>query len=75
MEEDQVEGFSASPEVAARILAALGQMDEDADVSGFAFGDIMPRVEPGKVPLRPKDGGTIGGPAPEASWTAWNKSG
>lgn len=76
MEDEQVESFSASPEVAAKILAALGHAVEEDDVTGFAFGEIMPRVEPGKVPLRPKDGGTFGsGPTPEASWTAWNKVG
>jgi hypothetical protein len=76
MAEEDEASFRASPEVAAQIIEALKVAGGD-DVSGFAFGELMPRVTPGKSPLRPKDGGRPGGlPNPtEAAWTTWTKIG
>lgn len=74
---DTEKTFMAPPEVAAEIIAALGEDVDGDDVSGFAFGELLPRVEAGQPPLRPKDAGSAGGMVDptEAGWTAWKKIG
>ncbi len=59
------ETFQASPEMAQKILDAL----EGNEVEGFKFAELMPRVDPKRAPLRPKDLSAKGGV--EAPWTTW----
>lgn len=70
-EQDADMQFSATPELAAKIVTALATSADEDEVSGFQFNPLNPLMHREIAPLRPKDPSRVSDGPIETSWTTW----